>query len=124
MDEKSWVNVDVLTCAAPNLRMHPSNVMNPNAGSAIQLKDRELLELHIRRAKHLMCVAAANKADILVLGAFGCGAFQNKPEVVAMAYKEALRCYEHNFKEIRFAVYCSRQDTRNYDTFRRVLSRQ
>jgi uncharacterized protein (TIGR02452 family) len=122
LDEKNWINVDVLTCAAPNLRRHPGNAMNPNAGNAIRIKDRELLELHVKRAKHLMCVAAANKVDILVLGAFGCGAFQNKPEIVAMAYKEALRYYRYNFKAIRFAVYCSKYDARNYDTFQKILS--
>lgn len=38
-----------------------------------------------------MLTVAANKgADILVLGAFGCGTFQNDPAVVAKAYKIAL----------------------------------
>ena len=38
----------------------------------------------------MFTVAASKGTDILVLGAFGCGAFQNNPEVVARAYKVAI----------------------------------
>lgn len=34
MGEKDWYQVDVITCAAPNLRDMPSNLMNPFAGNA------------------------------------------------------------------------------------------
>lgn len=36
-------------------------------------------------------IAAANETDILVLGAFGCGAFCNDPISVANAYADALK---------------------------------
>lgn len=32
LPEEDWYQVDVITYAAPNLRRHPSNFMNPNAG--------------------------------------------------------------------------------------------
>ena len=32
MDEKGWYDVDVITCAAPNLRERPSNRFNQNNG--------------------------------------------------------------------------------------------
>ena len=38
----------------------------------------------------VITMAAHKEVDILVLGAFGCGAFQNDPEVVARAYRTAL----------------------------------
>lgn len=46
MEEKDWYQVDVLTCAAPNLRIMPSNMMNPFAGDkAAEIEDDGLLEL-------------------------------------------------------------------------------
>ena len=42
--------------------------------------------------------------DSIVLGAFGCGAFRNDPEIVAQAYKNVLPEYVNNFKNIEFAV--------------------
>ena len=36
LEEREWWNVDVITCAAPNLRRVPSNRMNPEAGSKKQ----------------------------------------------------------------------------------------
>lgn len=55
------------------------------------------------------------------MGAFGCGAFQNNPEVVARAYKVALEEFPKVFDRIEFAVYCSPSDETNYQVFKRVL---
>lgn len=51
LDEKDWLSVDVITCAAPNLRERPSNEMNPQAGEALHLSDEELLALHKKRGR-------------------------------------------------------------------------
>lgn len=56
-----------------------------------------------------------------ILGAFGCGAFENNPDVVARAYKVALNEFPKVFKKITFAVYCSPKDSRNYEAFHNVL---
>ena len=69
----------------------------------------------------MFSAAAQNGADILVLGAFGCGVFQNNPEVVARAYKETIATFPARFEKIEFAVYCTPSDTRNFEVFRRVL---
>ena len=66
-------------------------------------------------------VAAAKGADVLVLGAFGCGAFQNNPEVVARAYKVAIQEFPKVFKKIEFAVFCPPGGSKNYDVFSKVL---
>ena len=58
----------------------------------------------------------------LVLGAFGCGAFKNNPEVVAKAYKEVLKEFDGYFENIEFAIYCSKYDTQNYIIFKKVLT--
>ena len=56
-----------------------------------------------------------------MLGAFGCGAFQNKPEIVAQAYKEVMPEFEGYFKIVEFAVYCSPRDESNFVEFKKVL---
>lgn len=104
-----WYEVDVISCAAPNLRLKN------------EITGKELLELHKRRARKILQVAIANSADCLVLGAFGCGAFQNPPATVARAYKEVLSEYKGYLDEVCFAVYCSPRDTTNYDIFRSTM---
>lgn len=96
--------------------------MNPGSGEAVKVSNEELFDIHVSRATQIIKSAADNKADCLVLGAFGCGAFCNDPDVVARAYKEVLKTYRYYFEEIVFAVYCSPRDRSNYDAFRKVIS--
>jgi len=121
LPEHEWVKVDVITCPAPNLRERPSNAMNPNAGHKVEVSDEELKEIHKKRARHMLRIAAAKHVDILVLGAFGCGAFSNDPKVVATAYKEILPEFNGMFKLIEFAVYTSPKDRTNYEMFKEIL---
>ena len=118
---EEFVTVDVLTCAAPNLRERPWNSYNPGSGSSVSLTKEQQVEIHLKRAKHILHIAAAHGAEILILGAFGCGAFQNDPEAVAAAYRDVLAEYGKYFDEIEFAVYCRGYETGNYDAFRRIL---
>lgn len=123
MAEKDWYQVDVLTCAAPNLRSKPSNMMNPSAGDkAADIEEDVLMLLLQQRIEHIFRVAAANGAEVLILGAFGCGAFCNPPAVVAEAFATVQKEYDSYFDVIEYAVYCGR-DTMNYDTFRKVLGK-
>ena len=57
----------------------------------------------------------------MVLGALGCGAFQNDPEVVARAFKTALQEFPKVFEQIEFAVYCPPGGSRNYDVFSKTF---
>lgn len=112
--------VDVITCAAPNLREKTSNRYNRNDGDAVHISPERLMELHLKRARKILSVAAANKAEVLILGAFGCGAFRNDPVVVAAAYQQTLPQFLNHFKTIEFAVYCRPEDQRNYDAFTKI----
>ena len=118
MKESDWINVDVISCAAPNLRRKPGTIHNPEYGNPVEVTADELYRLHTKRAEHILHIAAVNAADALVLGAFGCGAFANDPEVVARAYNDVLKDYKKNFKLIEFAVYCRPSETENYDAFK------
>lgn len=120
LPRENWYQVNVLTCAAPNLRPRPTNSMNPGgAAKAVSIKPLELKELHKKRFARILDIARGEGNEVLILGAFGCGAFQNPPAVVVQAFAEVLPEYMYDFETIEFAVYCSPRDTENYDTFRR-----
>lgn len=122
MPETEWYQVDVITCAAPNLRERPTNAMNPGGGDVpVRLSEQELFELHIKRMRRILNIAKKEKEDVLILGAFGCGAFSNSPRVVARAMEAVIKEFLFDFKVIEFAVFCSPWDTRNFDEFSRRL---
>ena len=120
MPKEDLVSVDVITVAAPDLRT-TSNIHAALVGNGAFMNDAELFGYHVKRAIHVLTCAAAKNADVLVLGAFGCGAFENNPEVVARAYKVALDEFPKVFKRIEFAVYCSPNDDTNYQVFKEIL---
>ncbi|MDO4805107.1 MAG: TIGR02452 family protein [Lachnospiraceae bacterium] len=120
MPKEDWVTVDVITIAAPDLR-DKSNIHAPLVNGGTYMNDAELFGYHVKRAIHMLTCAAAKGADILILGAFGCGAFRNNPNVVARAYKTALQEFPKVFRQIEFAVYCPPGGSTNYDVFNRTL---
>lgn len=123
MDEGDWYQTNVITCAAPNLRERPSNLFNTGDGNiAIKISDEELQMIHEKRLRRILDLAVTNGNEVVILGAFGCGAFANNPEVVAMAAKNVVREYKHAFQVIEFAVYCSPRDEHNYKIFSKVIS--
>lgn len=122
LSESEWYEVNVISCAAPNLRERPSNSYNSGDGDrAVKITDKALKELHEKRLRRILDVALMEGNEVVILGAFGCGAFANKPEVVALAAKTVISEYQHAFKAIEFAVYCSPKDETNYKVFERVL---
>lgn len=120
MTQEEWVKVDVITIAAPDLRSK-SNMYVEIVGDGTYMNNAELFGYHVKRAIHMLTVAASKRVDVLVLGAFGCGAFQNDPAVVAKAYRIALEEFPKVFEKVEFAVYCSPKDQRNYEEFRKIL---
>ena len=73
--------------------------------------------------KRILDTALSEDDETIILGAFGCGAFMNDPQIVAQAAKNVIREYLYSFKNIEFAVYCSPRDDRNYRIFDRVLKK-
>jgi hypothetical protein len=71
------------------------------------------------RIKRLLHVFAANNHDSLVLGAFGCGVFQNNPFDVAVTFRQHLESAEFKnvFKRIIFAVL----NAEMYQVFKEVF---
>ena len=113
---EEWIKADVLTCAAPNLR-------SPDGRTPVKIDTKAFTELHVRRAEKIIKAASANGAEILITGAFGCGAFKNPPELVANAWRTAIKENKSVLREIIFAVYCTPRNESNYWAFKGALSR-
>ena len=114
-------SVDIISCAAPNLRERPSNQYNTGDTVKVQISGDELLKLHEKRASKIFSSAIANGIEILILGAFGCGAFCNDPYIVARAYKNVFPEFKQYFQTIEFAIYCRPTDSINYDAFKSTI---
>ncbi len=122
MDEEDWYQVNVVTCAAPNLRAVPSNSYNSGDGNkSVKVSDKELQAIHEKRLRRILDVALMNGDEVVILGAFGCGAFMNDPYVVARACKTVIAEYRKAFKVIEFAVYCSPRDDKNFRVFEATM---
>ena len=112
LDESDWFEVDVISAAAPQL----SYAGIPQSGR----KDYErIMRSRIRR---ILDVASKEGEEVLVLGAFGCGAFHNPPDIVAEVFRESLADYD--FGIVEFAVFC-RDDApdSNYEIFKKAFSK-
>ena len=71
----------------------------------------------------MLSIALANHIEILVLGAFGCGAFRNNPHVVAKVYQKILQEpeFKNKFQHVAFAVYCTKREQDNYLAFQKYF---
>jgi len=74
------------------------------------------------KIQSIFLVAIKHGFDNLVLGALGCGVFNNPPKEVANMFKIMIRSYGHYFKKIVFAVLCVKpKDYENLNIFREEL---
>ena len=122
LPREKWWKVNILTCAAPNLRERPSNAMNPHAGyKQAKVTPTELENLLTARIRRIFEVAAANENEVLILGAFGCGAFRNPPEIVAKVFYNVMQEYLCYFDTIEYAVYHTEREVSNYEAFEKVM---
>ena len=118
LSKEDWWDVNILTCAAPNLRERPSNAMNPHAGDkAAKITLTELEKLLTVRIRRIFEIAVANGNEVLILGAFGCGAFRNPPQIVAKVFNTEMQNYLCYFDTIEYAVYHTEREVANYEAF-------
>ncbi len=106
--------VDVLTCAAP--------YYNPCKKHPVSME--QMADVFYRRVLNVLNVAAANDVDSIVLGAFGCGAFNNPPDLVAEAFYRVLigKQYRDYFRIIVFAIKKNDRDNSNLRAFEQRFS--
>ena len=107
MAHDEWYKVNVITCAAPqmkNVAIFPDNYE----------------EVIYSRIKKILDVAAMTNNEVVILGAWGCGAFKNSVEVVSNAFAELVKNY--NFETVEFAL-ATHNDVRT-SAFARALAKQ
>ena len=120
--KEDWWNVNIITCAAPNLRERPSNEMNPHAGDkAVKITPTELEELLTARIRRIFEITVANGNEVLILGAFGCGAFRNPPQLVAKVFNAVMQNFLCYFDTIEYAVYHTEREVANYEVFYKTI---
>jgi uncharacterized protein (TIGR02452 family) len=72
------------------------------------------------KIRSMFRMAVQNGNDSLLLSAFGCGAFGNKPEVVSRLYQEVLSETEFTgcFRKVVFGIINDKNGTGNLDAFK------
>lgn len=103
--------VDVITCAAPYLANGRTKT------------GQELLAIYKARIRNILEVAMGQDVDVLILGAFGCGAFRNNPYLMAQAFAELLvgEGYAKYFAMVRFAIKGDGGARQNLHAFQKVF---
>jgi len=89
MPWEDWYKVDVITCAAPEFRRGDKIPSDYEA----QITSR---------VKQIFDIAAINGVEVLILGAWGCGAFKNPADVVARVFRTLLKNY--SFETVEYAL--------------------
>lgn len=112
MRDEEDVFCDVLTCAAPN---------KVAAQKYCNVSDRLNYSTLQERIRFVIAVAALNKPDTLILGAYGCGVFGQNPFEVAKVFKEIFDEYPRMFNRIVFAI--PNKNSKNYEAFKAVFNK-
>ena len=86
----SEVKVDVLSCAAPNIK-------------ASRMIDSKKVQAVISRIKFVLDILEKEACDTVILGAFGCGVFGNDPRFVAKTFRSQ-GVLHRGFKRVVFAI--------------------
>ena len=102
---------DVITCACPNKKA---------AQEYCEVTNEENYEVLKQRIGFVLKMAAINRVDTLILGAFGCGVFGQDPIEVATIFKEYLGKYPFVFDKVIFAI--PNKESANYLAFNEILN--
>lgn len=97
-----------------------------NAGAMRQhgMYDEQVVrEIMTRRISYVLAFAAARKYECAVLGAWGCGAFGNEPQLIAELFAAAIEA-ECKIGRVVFAVYDTRAGQPALAAFRAVLGKE
>lgn len=83
----------------------------------------EVKETFVKRGAGVLALAASQGYQILILGAWGCGVFQNEPEEIAYVFSNLLNNdFKDVFKKVHFAVLDRSKETNIYNSFKAALA--
>ena len=119
--------VCVITCAAPNRPDLCWHRRGSPMGPVLTIASRMQMK---RRITTIFTAAKRSECDIVLLSAFGCGAFKNPPRDVAEVFHEVLTTEFHSvFSKIIFCIFDDHNGRRqhnpegNFKPFHDVFSR-
>lgn len=94
----------------------------PNAGALLQKGQhqemQELPRVFQERAARVLALACEYQADALILGAWGCGVFQNDPAIVARTFGDLLQPGGMFANRIPMALFSVLDNSKNQGTFK------
>ena len=76
--------------------------------------------IQLNKIRTIYRLALKNGHDSVILGAFGCGAFRNPPEIVAKVFGTVMQDYLYHFDTIEYAVYHTEREAANYEAFKKI----
>lgn len=106
--DEPW-NLSIVSAPAPNL--------NGTRPEGLQYKLRGIIRGRIERILH---ITAAHGHKNIILGAWGCGAFGNDPEMIADEFKKMVNKVPA-FEHVCFAVYDTREPPVIFEAFKKVI---
>lgn len=100
LPQEKWVNVSVLSVAAPRCPGIIKNTKNPENYRYVS---------HFRnmdaKIDAIFKVASDHDHDSIILGAIGCGSNKNPVDTIISIFYKCIRRNKHRFKRISFAIY-------------------
>lgn len=109
--------VNMIASAALDLRPYSGNEELKRCGG--EKLDSGIVKNYTKqKIQAQLAVSLLQGSKILILGAFGCGAFCNDPLLVSQCYKEVLEepLFKHAFREVIFAIIDPHK-TNNFTAF-------
>ena len=96
--------IDVLTYAAPNVWGRKYNGPGLREERPKTTDKGDAPSVFRRRCRQVIRQADFERVEVLILGAWGCGAYGNDPQMVAEAFKEAVYSVSGSIQTVVFAV--------------------
>jgi len=112
LSDKDWYKIDIISCAAHNQK-------------AYKVDYEKLKTINYNKIKAIIECAVENDVDILILGALGCGAFGNDPQLVSKTFKKILidEEYYKYFMVVHFAIFTALNEKKNFNEFQNVFEK-
>lgn len=104
--------------------------MTSPAVNAGVVRQREANKIHLieetnlERARKILWIANQNRHETLILGAWGCGVFQNEPRMIAWIFKDLLTGeFANCFERVIMAIYDQTPTRKVYKEFVEIFGK-